>query len=369
MRGRGWIFAAAGLMQRNRSFWFIGGDMRVRTLFSWLCGLALLAAAPARAETPVKFVLDWFVIGLHAPFTDALANKYYEQQGLKVSIDRGYGSGDTIAKVGNGVYDFGYADPNLLLKWNHDNPDAKVTMVFLVWDETQSAIMTTKSTGITKPADLIGRKVGAPPSDNTRMMFPVFAKATGIDMTKIDFIAAQPNMTNTMLFEKQVDALTTNEGTTFLALRKFGVPADDIVPIRYSKYLPELLGVGIIVSDKTLQTKPEMVKSFVRAIIAGEEDSIAHPKAAVATLAAIDPLADLPNELIRLNITFETAMQNPYIKAHGLGAVDPARLQTALKYAAETFDVPVPTDTAEIYDTRFLPPAAERPYAGYTPAQ
>ena len=334
-----------------------------------LLTFALLAAAPARADTPVKFALDWFVIGYHAPFTDALAKKYYEQQGLKVSIDRGYGSGDTIAKVGNGLYDFGYADPNLLLKWNHDNPDARVTMVYLVWDGTQSAVMSMKSAGISKPEDLIGRKVGAPPSDNTRMMFPIFAKATGIDMNKINFISAQPNMTNTMLFEHQVDALTSLEGTTFLALRKFGVPADDIVAIRYSKYLPDLLGVGIIASEKTVAAKPELVKSFVRAVIAGEEDTIAHPKEAVSTLTLLDPLADLPNELIRLNITFETAMANPYIKAHGLGSIDPARLHKALTYAAEAFDAPVPTNTADIYNTSFLPPAADRPYAGYTPAQ
>jgi NitT/TauT family transport system substrate-binding protein len=332
-----------------------------------LAAAALLAWAPARAETPVKFALDWFVIGYDAPFTDALAKHYYEQNGLKVSIDRGYGSGDTIAKVGNGVYDFGYADPNLLLKWNHDNPDAKVTMVYLVWDGTQSAVMSMKSAGITKPEDLIGKKIGAPPSDNTRMMFPLFAKATGIDMSKIDFIAAQPNMTNTMLFEKQVDALTSLEGTTFLALRKFGVPPEDIVAIRYSKYLPDLLGVGILVSEKTLATKPELVKAFVKSVVQGEEDTIAHPKEAISTLTLLDPLADLPNELIRLNITFETAMQNPYVKAHGLGAVDPKRLQTALHYAADTFDVPVPSNTADIYDTRFLPPDSERPFAGYTP--
>jgi NitT/TauT family transport system substrate-binding protein len=83
----------------------------------------------------------------------------------------------------------------------------------------------------------------------------------------------------------------------------------------------------------------------------------------------LDPLEDLPNELIRLNITYETAMQSPYLKAHGLGAIEPARLAKALSYASETFDVPVPSDMAEIYDTRFLPPEAERPYAGYTPVQ
>ena len=339
----------------------------MRRLLRALPLLSLLLPAAALADTPVKFVLDWVVIGMHAPFAAAKANKRFEAQGLNVTIDRGYGSGDTISKVGNGLYDAGYADPNLLLKWNHDNPEAKVVMVYLMWDGTQASIMTMKNTGIAKPKDLEGRSIGAPPGDNSRMMFPVYARATGIDEAKIKWVAAAPNMTNPMLYKGEVDSLATNEGTTFLALRKFGVPAEDIVPLRYSDALPELLGVGILVSEKTAKEKPEMVKALIRALVAGQEDTIAHPREAVAALRLLDPLADVDNELQRLNITFAVAMTNPTIKEHGLGAVTEDRMKRAIKAASDTFAVPAPADTQEIYNTSFLPPADQRPFAGYTP--
>lgn len=222
----------------------------MRRLMRALPLLGMFVPSLAFADTPVKLVLDWVVFGMHAPFAAAQANGMFKAQGLDVTIDRGYGSGDTISKVGNGVYDVGYADPNLLLKWNHDNPSAKVTMVYLMWDGTQASIMTTTRTNIHTPKDLEGHSIGSPPSDNSRMMFPIFARANNIDDAKIKWIAAAPNIENPMLFKGEVDALATNQGTTFLALRKFGMPVDQIVSFPYAEKLPELLGVGVFVYKK-----------------------------------------------------------------------------------------------------------------------
>jgi hypothetical protein len=49
-----------------------------------------------------------------------------------------------------------------------------------------------------------------------------------------------------------------------------------------------------------------------------------------------------------------------------LGAVTEDRMKKALHDASETFDVPPPSNTQEIYDTSFLPPADQRPFHGYT---
>jgi NitT/TauT family transport system substrate-binding protein len=339
----------------------------MRPLLRALPLLALLLPSVALADTPVRLALDWVVIGIHVPFAAAQANGYFKQQGLDVKIDRGYGSGDTISKVGNGVYDVGFADPNLLLKWNHDNPAAKVVMVYLMWDGTQASITTTTRSGIRKPKDLEGRTVAAPPGDNSRLMFPIFAKATGIDESKIKWINAAANIENPMLFKGEVDALSTNQGTTFLALRGFGMPAEDIVSMPYAQYLPALMGVGVVVSEKTLHDKPDMVKGVVRAVIEGQEYGIAHPQEAVADLKLLDPLSDSKNELERMNICYSVAMTNPILKQDGLGAVTDDRMKQALALAAEAFDVPPPANTQDIYNTSFLPPSADRPFHGYTP--
>ncbi len=322
--------------------------------------LTTAAVAPCAAETSVKFVLDWIVQGTHVPFSHALAKKMFEKEGLKVSIDRGYGSVDTISKVGNGVYDFGFADPNLILKYNHDNPDAKVTMVLLVYDGSESAIVARKSSGIAKPKDVEGKKIGAPPSDNTRQVFPVYAKAAGIDASKVEWVSAQANVRDTLLVRGEVDAVAALEATVRIDLQKLGADEKDYEVFRFNKYLPELLGEGIIVSQKTIKERPDVVRAFVKAIIAGAKDSFAHPAEAVPTLAALNPMVDLKAEAQRFETDTSSNLQNPKVKEAGLGSVDEARLRKDMEYMSQTFDVPPPKDLSEIYDQRFLPPASER---------
>lgn len=333
--------------------------------FKSVClGLAVSAALslPLAAQTPVKFVLDWTVIGIHAPFSIALEKKLFDKNGLSAKIDRGYGSVDTINKVANGVYDFGFADPNLLVKYNHENPNAKVTMVLLVYDGGQSAIIARAGSKIASPKDLEGKKIGAPPSDNTRQMFPVYARAAGIDASKIEWVSATPALKDTLLFKGDVDAVASLEPTTLLALKKMGAKPEDFVSLRYGQFLPELLGVGIIVSQKTIKEKPELVRAFVKTVVEGEKLALADPAAAVKTLTLLDPMADVASELNRFNMGIAMSMSNPALRTDGIGSVSPERLAKALGYMSETFEVPLPGNISDIYDQSFLPPLDERKF-------
>src|ERR1700753_1714528 len=221
-----------------------------------LAAALALATGPVHAETAkVKFVLDWAVIGTHTPFSVALKNGIFQQHGLDVKIDRGYGSTDTISKVGNGSYEFGFADPNLLLQYNAKNPDAKVTMVLLLHDGSQAAVVARKASGITSPKDLEGKKIGGAAGDNSRMLFPIYAKLAGVDASKVEWATVQPQIKDTLLSQGNVDAVATLEPTTLLALKKYGENPDDYVSFRYSKYMPELLGTGVIVSERTIKER------------------------------------------------------------------------------------------------------------------
>ena len=68
-------------------------------------GLAVALAAPmvARAQaTRMKFVCDFAYQGNHAVWGLAIDRGLFDKDGLSVSMDRGYGSGDTIVKVASG---------------------------------------------------------------------------------------------------------------------------------------------------------------------------------------------------------------------------------------------------------------------------
>lgn len=332
----------------------------------WLAGLfALALPGVARAQAPlvpVKFALDWVVIGTHLPYSAALSSGFFKENHLDVTIDRGYGSGDTISKVGNHLYDFGYADANLVMKWNHDNPDQPVVLVYLTYDGSQSSITVRRSVA-TKPQQLEGHLIGAPPGDNTRLLFPVYARAAGFDPAKVRWASAQPNIENTMLFRGDVDALASQEPTTMLALEKLGANTKDFIGLRYSVYLPELLGSGVVTNAQMIAQHPDIVRAFVRAVIEGQKEVIADPAKYAQTLKLLSPLADPEQELRRYRMGMEMAMGRPGLGHEGLGTVSDARLHKVAEDLSQAFSIPVPKDLQKsLYDQRFLPPLAMRQF-------
>src|SRR3954468_19140964 len=87
----------------------------------WFGGLlaaaTLMVSAPAAAETPLKFLLDFRFEGPSAPFVLPLDKGYYKAEDLDVTIDTANGSVEPIAKVASGAYDMGFADINALIRY------------------------------------------------------------------------------------------------------------------------------------------------------------------------------------------------------------------------------------------------------------
>jgi NitT/TauT family transport system substrate-binding protein len=136
-------------------------------LQSFLAASALsfgLNSAFAQAPTPIKFQLDWRFEGPAALFLHPAAKGYFKAAGLDVSIDAGNGSGGTVTRVASGAYDMGFADLAALMEFHANNPDApnKPVAVMMVYNNTPASVMALKKSGITKPADLAGKKLGAP---------------------------------------------------------------------------------------------------------------------------------------------------------------------------------------------------------------
>ncbi len=180
-------------------------------------GLATLAAAALTAmalpaaqaqETTVKFQLDWRFEGPAALFLVPVAKGYFKAEGLNVVVDAGNGSSGTVTRVASGAYDMGFADLAALMEFTANNPDApnKPVAVMMVYNNTPAAVLALKKSGITKPADLNGKKLGAPVFDAGRRGFPIFAKANNI--TNVQWTSMDPPLRETMLVRGDIDAIT-----------------------------------------------------------------------------------------------------------------------------------------------------------------
>ena len=81
----------------------------IRTLAAALVAL-LAAATAALAADKVRFQTDWIPSGEHAMYYGGWRKGIFAEEGIDITITRGYGSGDTVTKLAGGAADFGVAD-------------------------------------------------------------------------------------------------------------------------------------------------------------------------------------------------------------------------------------------------------------------
>ena len=80
--------------------------MRAITVLA-AAGAGLLAAATtASAQDKVRFQTDWLPSGEHAMYYGGWQKGIFADEGIDVTITRGYGSGDTLTKLAGGAFDF-----------------------------------------------------------------------------------------------------------------------------------------------------------------------------------------------------------------------------------------------------------------------
>ena len=328
-----------------------------------LCTLALgLTAAPAAhaQETPIKFQLDWRFEGPAALFLVPVTKGYFKAEKLGVTVDAGNGSGGTVTRVASGAYDMGFADLAALMEFHANNPTApnKPVAVMMVYNNTPAAVMALKKSGIKTPADLAGKKLGAPVFDAGRKAYPIFAKANGLGTPA--WTSMDPPLRETMLVRGDVDAITGFSFTSLLNLEARGVKAEDVVVMAYPNFGVKLYGNVVIVGEDFLKKNPEAVKGFLRAFSKGVKDVIADPKAAVATVKARDGIVNEELELRRLKLALDATVLTPDAKAEGFGSVLAPRLSLMASQVSDAYGTKERINPDTIWNGGFLPSVAER---------
>jgi len=332
-----------------------------RTLLGALAAFSLVAAAPALAQTtPIKFQLDWRFEGPGALFLVPQAKGWFKDEKLDVTVDAGNGSGGTVTRVASGAYDMGFADMAALMEFQANNPTApnKPVAVMMVYNNTPAAVLALKKSGIKTPADLAGKKLGAPVFDAGRKAWPIFAKANSIG--PVTWTAMDPTLRETMLVRGDVDAITGFSFTSLLNIEARGVKAEDVVVLPYPSHGVKLYGNAIIVSEQFLQKNPEAVKAFLRAFTKGMKDVIADPKGAIATLKARDGLVNEELELRRLKLALDATVLTADARAEGFGEVRGPRLSLMASQVSDAYTTKDRVNPAAVWKDGFLPPAADR---------
>jgi len=318
-----------------------------------------LLSTPALAQTPIKFQLDWRFEGPAALFLASQAKGYYKAAGLDVTIDAGNGSGGAVTRVASGSYDMGFADLAALMEFHANNPDApnKPVAVMVVYNNTPAAVLALKKSGIAKPADLNGKKLGAPAFDAGRRAFPIFAKANGV--SGFTWTSMDPPLRETMLARGDLDAITGFSFTSVLNLEARGVKTADIVVLPYADHGVKLYGNVVIASPKLIKDNPAAIKSFLSAFTKGAREVMANTDAAIDYVKARDGIIDVALEKRRLRMAIDSVVASADARAEGFGVLNPGRLSLMASQVSDAFGTKTRVDPAAVWTDQFLPSKAE----------
>lgn len=323
--------------------------------------VALFSAAPAMAQTALKFTLDWKFEGPAAGFFLALDKGYFKEEGLDVTIDTGNGSVEAIPRVASGAYQMGFGDINSVIKFLDEDPSQKVTAVMMVYDKPVFALVGRKSLGITDdPKSVEGKKLGAPPPDGAFAQWVAFKEVAGIDDSAITIESIGFPVREPMLASGDVDAVFGFAFSVILNLKAQGVPDEDIASILFADHGLELYGNAVLVNEDFAAANPEAVTGFLKALAKGYADAVADPAAGAAAIIAVNEVLDPAIEQERLQMAIDMNIKTPYVVENGMGGVDMDKLAASIETLKVSMGLAGNVTAADVFDPQYLPPKEER---------
>jgi len=260
-------------------------------IFLILSLLTLAACGDSGADSPqkVRLALDWFPNANHAGLFVALDKGYFHNEGLDVEAYTPADPTSILVTVGAGADHFGISyQPDLLLARNAGVP---VVSIAAIVQRPLNSVMTLKTSGITQPRQLKGKKVGYPGIPTNEPLLDTMLKADGLQgLQDVELVDVGFNL-GAALMAKQVDACVGCYWTyESIAMKNQG---HDVNVIRAEDWgVPIYYELILVTNEDYLKNNRDTIRKFTRAFLKGYTDAARDPQAAVDTLKRLRPEID-----------------------------------------------------------------------------
>jgi NitT/TauT family transport system substrate-binding protein len=313
-----------------------------------LAAAVLLVPVNALAKEKVNLVLNWVPTADHAPYYYAKAQGWYDEANIDLTIETGKGSGVSAQRVGAGTSEIGISDlaTSLLAR----GKGAKLVAVMAVYANSAQGFYWFKSSGISGPKDFPSKKIGNPPGDASRIMWPAFAKQVGIDPGSVSFVNVSPQAKVPSLKSRAIDITSDFYNEHDLKVREFG---DDLGFLAWRDIGINPYGNSIIVNADYLEKKRDTVKAFTqvsqKAFAACVQDVTPCLKALMASVSGLDE----PNQRDQWN-RIKELMRDQTTMSTALGAFDGQRVKSDFEMVKTYFGLEQPFEASTAFTNEFL---------------
>ena len=247
-------------------------------------------------QVKIKLALDWYPNANHIGLYIAQEKGYFSEEGLEVEMYTPSDPSTVLQTVGAGQDDFGISyQPDILLARAQGVP---VVSIAGMVQHPLNSLMSLESSGIVRPGQLKGKKVGYPGIPTNEPLLRTMLKADGLaGLEDVELVNVGFNL-GPSLISGQVDAvvgaywthesiLLENQGhkVNVMRMEDWGVP--------------DYYELMIVTSESKAKDDMATLTKFRRAVRRGYEDAMDDPQKGVDTLVAgtkdeIDETVDRP---------------------------------------------------------------------------
>jgi NitT/TauT family transport system substrate-binding protein len=330
-------------------------------------GLAGLLAVPrlARAQGPdqVRFSLEFRIYGGNAPLFLGAEKGIFRDQGIDVTFDGSGGSVESVTRVATGTHGFGLADLSTLVEFAARNPKEAPKLIMTVFDRFPAVVLSLKRKPIKTLQELVGIKVGTGSVDAGAKIFPALLALNKIDIKAVNRMTIDVKIRDTMLIKGEVDAVVGFDYTSIFNLMEAGLKLDDITLLYFADFGFDFWGNSLIVNPAIVEKNPELVRRVAVAVARSWATAAKERAAAIGAVTRRDGLLKAETERARMDWVLDRLVLTPNVRENGIGNMNASRMERGINLLKDGFQLATAPTMDQIYDSRFLPPAADRKLA------
>ena len=252
-----------------RKFFITFSILVVLAIGSWMIYQRWLGLHPTKKRLPVMthahVHLKWLHQSQFAGIYTAQEKGFYKERNIDLNIAKGGPGSPSIAAVLSGEADFGVAGADdILVEVSKGEP---IKAIAVIYRKSPVVYFAFKDTGIKKPEDFVGGKVGIREGTGTYYTYLAMLSNLGIDRSKIIEVKTTPDLKP--FIEGRVDVwpgFRINEPK--IVERETGRDLEFIKPEDYGV---DIYADVLFTRADLIQKNPDLVSAFVEATIEGWE--------------------------------------------------------------------------------------------------
>ena len=320
-----------------------------------VAAIGSLGASQAGAAEKVDFILNWIAGGDHAPYYYAKKMGWYASAGIDLNIQQGKGSSMSSRRTGAGKNPIGLADLGTALVTM--GKGARMVAVMNIYANSPYGMYWLKGSGIGGPKDFAGKKIGNPPWDAARQMWPALAKKVGVDPASVKWVNIQPNAKLAALKAGSIDVTTSFYNIHHIFKRVLG---KDMGFFPWKKYGINPYGNSIIVNIDYLEKNRKVVAAFVGVTQKAFATCVRTPDPCIQALVEANKGLKFANEKENWGLVTEL-MSDRFSRTVALGWFDPDRMASDHRLVNTYFKIDTKYEIGDRYTNAFLDRSIKMP--------